>query len=141
MSDRGGKTPDTCKPKVMLMTTFLPRFGAILAVGLGSSALALPAQAGGNGGFFIGVAPVPLFVPPPVVYPPYYPYYPYYPPVAYAPPPAQSQPAPQKGAQQAVTYGSICRAGVYSCAVVPYTPMGSTCSCPAIGAPSYGTTY
>jgi hypothetical protein len=129
------------------MSNIFSRARALTAVGLlGSAAiLSAPAPARANGGVFIGIAPVPLFAPP-VVYPPAYYSYPYYPPVAYTPPPGYypppaQTPAPKATDSKPVAYGSMCRAGIYSCAAAPYTPVGGTCACPAIGAPSYGTAY
>jgi hypothetical protein len=94
------------------------------------------------------------FALPPVVIAPAYPYpYPYYPPAyppgyyAPPPPPAQGQaqtqapaqsPAPQLSQNQ-VPYGAMCYAGNYTCAAAPYSHVGSVCSCPGWGAPSFGT--
>ena len=36
------------------------------------------------------------------------------------------------------TTGTQCAAGFYVCPVSP-APVGSTCSCPGLGAPSFGT--
>ena len=105
-------------------------------------------------------APPPVvYAPPPVVYaappayyaPPYYApgyYPPAYPPGGYAPPPANGQPqgyaqAPQQSpapelSQANVPFGSTCYAGVYVCAAPAQTHVGSGCSCPGLGAPSYG---
>ncbi len=121
---------------------------------------ATPAQAWWRGGVWIGVPPVVIGAPAPAYYPPYYypPYYPYaYPPAYYPPPPAypqsqaqpqtqpETQPQTQPGAQQSqavpnqqVAYGSTCYAGVYVCAAPGNTPVNAGCSCPGIGAPSYG---
>lgn len=133
------------------MNTILRRAGAIIAVAaLGLAAAGQPARAWWHGGVWVGVGG-PLVVAPPVAYAPppppgYYPYYPYYPPYAYAPPPAPSavpqptpQPAPQSQAQTPVAYAAMCYAGVYTCAAAPGTPVGATCACDGIGAPSYGT--
>jgi hypothetical protein len=38
-----------------------------------------------------------------------------------------------------VLYGSTCYAGNYVCQLPAPGPVGSGCSCPALGAPSYGT--
>ncbi len=35
-------------------------------------------------------------------------------------------------------YGSMCFAGVYSCQLGTAAPVGSQCTCPGIGAPSFG---
>ena len=80
--------------------------------------------------------------------PPYRPGYVYAPPppVVYAPPPdyapPPSYPSPQANyapPQGSVPYGGMCFAGAYSCAAAG--PVGSTCSCPGIGAPSFGTIH
>ena len=136
---------------------------------IGAMLAAAPAaQAGWRGGVWIDVPPVvvapPVYAPyyyPPAYYPPAY-YPPPYPPAAYppagyppagypqayAPPPssappadAQSAPAPQaneSGSAQPV-YGATCYAGVYVCAAPARTQVGQSCSCPGLGAPSYGT--
>ena len=147
----------------MRMSRLTPRLSALaVAAAIGGAALlATPAQAWWHGGFFIGVPPV--VVAPAPIYPYAYPYpypYPYpayappayYPPAAYpytpAPAQGQYQPQAQAGSQttttqtqtsQSVAYGSMCYAGVYNCAAPANTPVGSTCSCPALGAPSYGS--
>jgi hypothetical protein len=36
-------------------------------------------------------------------------------------------------------YGYSCYAGFYTCTLPAQGPVGSPCSCPGIGAPSYGT--
>ncbi len=104
-----------------------------------------PARAWWRGGFFIGVPPV-VVAPGPVGYPYYYPpaYYPpypaYYPPAAYYPPPAAPAPAqPQAQGSGKIAYGASCFAGVYQCAAPAYSPIGQGCTCPGLGAPSYGT--
>ncbi len=38
-------------------------------------------------------------------------------------------------------YGYTCYAGVYTCTLSAQGPVGSPCSCPGIGAPSYGTIH
>ncbi len=112
---------------------------AALAIAAGVTLRPAPAQAG----VFIAFPPVvfgapvapyppPYYYPPPAYYPPPPPYYGY---PAYAAPPAA--PAPQMSRAD-VPYGATCRAGVYSCAAPAQTPVGSGCSCPGIGAPSYG---
>ncbi len=53
----------------------------------------------------------------------------------YAPPPyGYGEQAPARE----VAYGGRCYAGVYTCALAQATPVGAQCSCPALGAPSYG---
>ncbi len=126
----------------------LLRIAAVAA--LGSAAL-LPAPAKAWG-VFVGLPPV--VVGPPVAYP--YPYYyppayygpgyyapGYYAPGYYPPPPAQApQASNQQGSSQMsqanTPFGTTCYAGVYTCAAIPQTHVGSGCSCPGIGAPSYG---
>jgi len=50
-------------------------------------------------------------------------------------PPAQDQ----QSAQRVVVYGSHCRAGFYACPLSKSVPVGSECSCPGLGAPSFGS--
>lgn len=120
---------------------------AVLAAVAGVSLIsATPAKAWVSGGVVIGLPPVvvapavPAY-PPPYYYPPAY----YYPPGYYAPPPANAPPAQSSAPANAQTaqantpYGSMCYAGFYTCAAVPYSHVGSGCACPGIGAPSYGT--
>lgn len=51
--------------------------------------------------------------------------------------------APLTGAAVAgappVAVGYQCYAGAYTCSLPQYGPIGSGCSCPGLGAPSYGT--
>ncbi len=49
-------------------------------------------------------------------------------------PPAQD---PQS-AERVVAYGSHCRAGFYACSLAQSVPVGTGCSCPGLGAPSFG---
>ena len=35
-------------------------------------------------------------------------------------------------------YGYVCHAGFYQCTLPAQVPLGSRCSCPGLGAPSYG---
>ena len=44
---------------------------------------------------------------------------------------------PQAGV--APGYGYVCHAGVYTCQLPQQVPLGAQCTCPGIGAPSYGT--
>jgi len=109
----------------------LPRLTGLL-VGAVVGLATLPAPAGAR--VFVGVGigipvvpydyPPPVYAPPPVYYPP--------PPVYYPPPPVAYSPAP-------AGYGAACYAGVYTCPVDRALPVGTQCSCPGIGAPSYGT--
>jgi hypothetical protein len=57
-----------------------------------------------------------------------------YPPPGYGPPGGYAQPP----AGQQVAFGSTCYAGVYTCALPQALPVGAQCSCPGLGAPSYG---
>ncbi len=102
------------------------------------------AQAWWRGGFFFGgpvivgapIVPYPTpYYYPPAYYGPGY-YQPPYPPAAYAPPPAQT-PAPQLS-QAETPFGSTCYAGVYVCPAPAQSHVGTGCSCPGLGAPSYG---
>jgi len=142
------------------MKAHLPRFAlgfAVLAVISGSLLLPNSAQAWWHGGFYVGLPPV-VVGPPLVGYPaPYY-YAPgYYPPPYYAAPyspyayppypPAQPQsgtaaPPSQPQMSEANTpYGRTCYAGVYTCLAPDQTHVGSVCSCPGLGAPSYGSVH
>jgi hypothetical protein len=47
--------------------------------------------------------------------------------------------APVQSAGAASGYGYTCYAGVYVCRTPAQVPVGSQCSCPGIGAPSFGT--
>ena len=46
--------------------------------------------------------------------------------------------APSPSAGAAPGYGYTCYAGVYVCRVPQQIPVGSRCSCPGLGAPSFG---
>lgn len=50
-------------------------------------------------------------------------------------PPAQDL----QSAERIVAYGWHCRAGFYACSLAQSVPVGSGCSCPGLGAPSFGT--
>ncbi len=60
------------------------------------------------------------------------------------PPPGQQQsgyaPQPQDP-PIATAYGSTCYAGFYTCALPQTLPIGAQCSCPGLGAPSYGSVH
>ncbi len=45
----------------------------------------------------------------------------------------------QQSASAAPGYGYTCYAGVYVCRLPQQIPVGTQCSCPGIGAPSFGT--
>jgi hypothetical protein len=101
-------------------------------------ALALSNQADAywRGGVWIEPAPPPYYyAPPPVVVAPPPTYYAPPPPVVYQPPPPAAMVPPRTG----TAYGTMCFAGVYRCQLSAAAPLGSGCSCPGIGAPSYGT--
>ena len=51
-------------------------------------------------------------------------------------PGSQSGYAP--GPSQQVALGGRCYAGIYTCDLPQALPVGSQCSCPGLGAPSYG---
>ena len=120
--------------------------------GLCAAGALLPAAAQARVFIGLGIPVPPIYVPPPVYYAPPPAYYP--PPPAYAPAPAYT-PAPSGyyggpggdsgygGYGGDSGYGSYgggtCFAGAYTCAAPPNAPAGSPCSCPGIGAPSYGT--
>lgn len=118
------------------------RTSRLLAVGalVAATVAPLSAQAWWRGGFFIG-API-VVAPPAYYYPPYYAPPGYYPPAYYPPAPAYT-PIPQdsqaKASQANVPYGSTCYAGFYVCRAQPSTHVGTGCSCPGLGAPSYGS--
>ncbi|HTZ69634.1 MAG TPA: hypothetical protein VMB71_03200 [Acetobacteraceae bacterium] len=124
------------------MSSFSPRQRILSALVLAGSlaSIATPAAAWWRGGVWIGVPPV--VVTPPAYYPPYYPYYypPYYAPPPYYPPAATPIPKAQNqsGVSGPVAYGTTCYAGVYSCQAPAKSPVGGGCTCPGLGAPSYG---
>ncbi len=47
----------------------------------------------------------------------------------------------QQSANAAPGYGYTCYAGVYVCRLPQQIPVGTQCSCPGIGAPSFGTVH
>ena len=63
-----------------------------------------------------------------------------YAPPGYAPPgyAPQGGYAQQPPVGQQVALGATCYAGVYTCALPQALPVGAQCSCPGLGAPSYG---
>ena len=50
-------------------------------------------------------------------------------------------PIPTRPPAGPVAYGAICYAGPYQCALPASGPIGSSCTCPGLGAPSYGTIH
>lgn len=54
-------------------------------------------------------------------------------PVGYAVPPGAPPPP--------VAYSGVCHAGFYTCTLPVSEPVGTGCSCPGLGAPSYGKVY
>ena len=138
------------------MTQFFPRSASRLALLAALTGTALAPHAARAWGVVVGLPPV-VIGPPVVPYAPYYPpgyYYPpapgyYYPPAGYPPPPPASYSAPpqaprQDGDQSQMSqantpYGSMCYAGVYTCAAPYAAHVGTVCACSGIGAPSYGT--
>jgi len=96
-------------------------------------------------GYYAPAPPPPgYYAPPPANYPP---------PQQYAPPqqserdlnraydPDRDGPLgyPTQRGGAPVAYGYMCYAGVYVCQLPAAGPVGSGCSCPGWGAPSYGT--
>jgi hypothetical protein len=130
---------EDCSMRSLISRGFTPRWRSAVLVALTlivDASVATPASAWWRGGVWIGVPPV--VVGPGYYYPPYY-YPPYwYPPPGYYYPPPASQ-ASATTPRGPVTYGSMCYAGVYNCAAAPKSPVGSGCTCPGLGAPSYGT--
>ncbi len=47
----------------------------------------------------------------------------------------------QQSANAAPGYGYTCYAGVYVCRLPQQIPVATECSCPGIGAPSFGTVH
>ena len=97
---------------------------------LGAAALPQPAQAWWRGGVSVGIGLGPFYAAPRYYAPP---------PVYYAPPPAYYPPPVSYAPRGLPSYGAHCSAGAYQCWLPASVPVGSTCSCPGIGAPSYGT--
>jgi hypothetical protein len=58
-------------------------------------------------------------------------------PVSYASPPPAAYSSPAY--PPAVAYGATCYAGAYTCRMPASGPIGTSCSCPGLGAPSFGT--
>ena len=123
-------------------------FCALALALAGATLVTTPAAAWWRGGVWVGVpigvgvAPYPYPYPYPYSYPAPYPYY--APPAGYyygapAQTPVPGQPQTNAQPQGPVTYGATCYAGVYVCAAPAKTAVGQTCSCPGLGAPSYGT--
>jgi hypothetical protein len=133
---------EDCDMRKMMSRGFTPRWRTAALAGLTlllGALAASPASAWWSGGVWIGVPPVVVgpgyYYPPPYYYPPYWPGY-YYPPGYAAPPASHASATAPRGP---VAYGSMCYAGIYNCAAAARSPVGSVCSCPGIGAPSYGT--
>lgn len=59
-------------------------------------------------------------------------------PVAYTPGYAPPNTGTYTPPVQNVAYGVTCYAGVYTCQLQQQLPVGAQCSCPGLGAPSYG---
>lgn len=45
------------------------------------------------------------------------------------------------GTESKAGYGTACKAGTYSCNTPYPVPLGSPCSCPGLGAASYGNVH
>lgn len=120
--------------KLRSLAVRLVRGTALIAIAGGLMAgwaAVTPAAAWWHGGFFVGVAPAPLYVGPPVAYPPpvYYASPP--PPVYYPPPspPAWYTPPPAATAAPPAPTGQSCFAGAYVCPMDHPVPSGSACYC------------
>ena len=50
-------------------------------------------------------------------------------------------PGPTPPGMQVVGYGYTCKAGIYTCKMPTQVPLGNPCSCPGIGAASYGNVH
>ncbi|WP_336946667.1 hypothetical protein [Asaia sp. HN010] len=50
-------------------------------------------------------------------------------------------PGPTPPGMQVVGYGYTCKAGIYTCKMPTQVPLGNPCSCPGIGAASYGNIH
>lgn len=129
--------------------------GLVLAAGV---AFAAPGNAAGFGPSPNAQVSAPTqvqYYPPPGYYAPppgYYApprYYAPAPPPDYYPPPRDLNRAfdperdgplgyPTQRSRPAVPYSAMCYAGVYTCQLPVAGPVGSGCSCPGLGAPSYG---
>jgi hypothetical protein len=59
-------------------------------------------------------------------------------PTAYGPPPGYGPPGYAARRGEPVALGATCSAGAYTCALPQARPLGTPCSCPGLGAPSYG---
>ena len=102
-----------------------------LAAGVIVASFMLPgaAHAYWSNGVWVEEAPPAYYAPPP-------------PPVVATPPDytsASPPPVVYGAPPQATAYGATCYAGVYICQLPQAGPIGAGCSCPGIGAPSYGT--
>jgi hypothetical protein len=53
----------------------------------------------------------------------------------------EPQPAAPVVATEPTGLGYTCYAGVYTCRLNAQFPIGTQCSCPGLGAPSYGTVH
>ncbi len=59
-------------------------------------------------------------------------------PLGYAPPQGYAPAADGSIPAQQVALGGRCYAGIYTCALPQALPVGAQCSCPGLGAPSFG---
>ena len=128
---------------------------AAISLALTLAVLAAPAFAAGSGArpdlgtatASAAVTPVQYYYPPPGCYAPAPP------PPVYYPPPTQQRDLnraydptidgplgypTRRGAPPPVPYSAMCYAGAYTCQLPVAGPVGSGCSCPGLGAPSYG---
>ena len=72
----------------------------------------------------------------PIAYTPGYPPNPAYGVPGYSQ--GQGYAPPASASPQQVAYSGNCYAGVYQCVLPQGLPLGAPCSCPGLGAPSYG---
>ena len=120
------------------MTSMVRSLFAMLLLGLGVGWGAAPAEAQ------YYRYPPPYYAPPPVYHPPPVYYAPAPPPPAYrdlnrAYDPDRDGPLGYPTQRGPVLHGSMCYAGNYTCQLSVAGPVGSGCSCPGLGAPSYGS--
>lgn len=59
----------------------------------------------------------------------------------YAAVPVAPAPVANGYATSGPTQGTTCYAGVYVCPMPAPGPLGSSCACPGLGAPSFGTVH
>ena len=131
------------------MTRYSLLHGFVLVAGVAFAAQANAAGLGASPDVGISAPTQVQYYPPPGYYaPPRY-YAPAPPPVYYPPQrdlnraydPERDGPLgyPTQRGRPAVPYSAMCYAGPYTCQMPVAGPVGSGCSCPGLGAPSYGS--